>query len=424
MAAGVQQDSLVLDGAEAAIFSFGPHEGFSPPAMASLPDKYSQETETVLQRWLSFLGLHFDPFRALDAGSDPWVHAYLVDHGTFTSISTNRPSFVFAPAGGGKSAFRVRLARECRVTQRAFPVTYLVPSPAVLGGLKPDYASHLAAICAAMAGELLLEVMYRPQRFETLPPGAQVEVRHALDWNLPGRLDYFLRQLEWSGNLSPLIEAFDPTAQRLVGPPDSASIRQLCARLRDLNSQPPAPTAESRFDHLVRLAADELGFKAVYVLIDGLDAHIETSTDPRAGLMLLRPLLRRTAALSQRRIYLKYFLPEEAQAGVNALPEAWMENARCRTVRWRLASLTEVIGERLRVASGGMFCSLDAVSEPGLRNLEASLVRMAGRVPREVLAAVEQLLLVHVRRVGATGKLSREDLEELRRLRSWASRQG
>ncbi len=120
-------------------------DGFSPASSEVIPFKIMlspQETldplKNKLQEWLSQLGLSLNPFEYIDFGKDPLIPFYLIDHNQFESVSGDQPSFVFAPAGGGKTAFRVRLARECRAGsngRRIFPIVY---KPTVPGDADGD----------------------------------------------------------------------------------------------------------------------------------------------------------------------------------------------------------------------------------------------------------------------------------------------
>jgi hypothetical protein len=350
--------------------------------------------------WLKQIGLRFNPFWILEAGDDPWVPAYLVGHEAFATIWGDWPSFVFAAAGGGKTAFRVRLARACRVGQdgrRLFPIVYKVPSPAALGGLPPTLEAHLGALSQATALELLLRLVYQPTRFHKLDERGQQTVRRYLDENLPGPLDHFLAQLDTAGDLTPLTVKFDPTAEHLLNPPGPSSVRQLCVALSRL---PPAPPerrgAPARFTALLELILARLNFEAVYLLVDGVDAHAEVSADPRAGLKLIQPLLEQTHDWARKQLFPKYFLPLELQEPLRPLTQG----IKTVTIKWTREMLIEVLHERLRVASEGMFNSFDAICTPGLRDVEAELVRAARPLPREVLMLAERLLWERFNRDG------------------------
>ncbi len=381
-------------------------------------------TEKAVIKWLIQFGLKFNPFdsRFLDAGVDPQLSAYLVGHEAFVAIWGNWPSFVFAPVGGGKSAFRVRLARACRVGQdgrRIFPVIYKSPGPGDFETWPPTLNEHLYFLNQAIAVELLLELAYRPWHYLKLNRKTRQAVRHHLEANLVVSLEYLLAQLEEAGNLSPLIEDFDPTAAQLLNPPDAASIRRLCADLRALSPESPDsnPALQHsspllRFQTLTQLIKESLDYEAIYLLIDGVDAYVESANNPQASVLLIQSLLDQTHKWAGEQVYAKYFLSSELEPLILAASSpALTKIAKPTKITWTTEMLIEVLQKRLQVASQGMFNSLDAISSPDLRGTEAKLVRIAKPLPREVLVLAERMLVEHIRSAESTDKLKRADLK-------------
>ncbi|MBN1136840.1 MAG: hypothetical protein JXM73_09650 [Anaerolineae bacterium] len=391
----------------------------APPGAGRARD----ETENT-QDWLSRVGLGMtNPFRHLDAGADPELSNYLVGHDAFRAIWHDSHAVVYAPLGGGKSAFRVRLAYACRVQEdqrRIFPILYLGPQPTAV-----SIDAHLEAILKAAAHELLLALAYRPARFAALDSAGKQTVRRALDLNDPGLLSQFLPQLRRAGSLAPLVETFDPSAARLPAPARPDQVRALCDALEQT---PPAggPVAEPvpvnrRFDELINLLRNHLGYEAIYLLVDGVDAFVETGSQPQRAIAVLEPLLARMAAWRKQRVYLKLFLPVELRKLLRPLTK----RTKAVIIRWKPESLTELLRARLRAASRGQFDSLDAISGPSLRGVESALIKATPPVPRDLLALVNELIGAHVRRVGSNGDLEQADLEaalrSYRQLRSRAS---
>ncbi len=361
--------------------------------------------------WLSRMGLgEVNPFEHLDAGADPDLSKYLVRHDVFRMIWDDSPSLVFAPAGGGKSAFRVRLTYACRVEEdrrRVFPIPYLAPEPT-----SSSLNDHLAPILKSAAQELLLALVYRPERFEALGEVDRRSVRRVLDQNAPGLLRHYLPQIERAGGPAPLVEAFAPSAARLPAPPDPYDVRALCTAVERMASSRDVPPVTQRFDDMLDLLLEVLDFSAVYLLVDGVDAFLETVSDPSRAVMVLEPLLEQMAAWAEERMYLKAFLPLELRS---LLPERLTEEANVATIIWGREGLIDVLHARLRTASQGAFDSLDAVSAPSLRNAEEELLKVAPPVPRELLVLMNRLIEEHVRRRGSRGALEPEDLEAAKR---------
>jgi hypothetical protein len=359
-----------------------------------------------VQDWLSQVGLgEVNPFEHLDAGADPDLSKYLVRHDVFRIIWDDYPSLLFAPAGGGKSAFRVRLTYACRVGEderRVFPIPYLAPE---LTASSLD--EHLEAILKSAAQELFLALVYRPARFEALNGIGRLKVRRALDQNAPGLLRYYLPQVERAGGLTPLVEAFAPSAAHLPAPPSPYEVRALCAALERMPSPTDIPPVSQRFQDLLDLLLNILDFNAVYLLVDGVDAFLETVFDPTQAVAMLNPLLEQMRAWSEQGLYLKCFLPLELRS---IWPDELTKRAKFATITWGREGLIDVLHARLRTASRGAFDSLDAISAPSLRNAEVELLDIIPLIPRELLVLINRVIEEHVQRAGPTGALEPEDV--------------
>ena len=383
-------------------------------------------------RWLKDLGLHFNPFDLvyLDAGEDPQLPTYLIGHKSFAAIWQDQTSFVFAPVGGGKTAFRVRLARACRVGQdgrRVFPVIYKMPSPARFDHKNPTLEVHLAYINQAIAQELLLTLAYNPRRFFDLESKLQTKIYELLVVNLPFDLDNYLQQLLDKGTLMPLVELFDRTAERLFTLPHPEEIQNFCKGLVAASQAASGQTnsnrkksAFKRFAGLIQFLKDKLKYEAIYILVDGVDAYIEAVTKPQYSIELLKPLLNQTEPWAVKKIFVKYFLPSEFDQLITLRDLSFPgEQTRVDIVRvnWTQSMLEELIQERLRVASKGLYSSLDAICSPDLHGeIQSNLILAARvRIPREVLTLAAYLLQACFRRTQAPGRIEQIDFDVARR---------
>jgi hypothetical protein len=366
---------------------------------------------TRLGAWLDDVGLDFHPFspETLDASNDARLSTYLVSHDDFAAAWGDWVSTILAPAGGGKSAFRVRLAYAARVAEdgrRIFPVVY--PLPRAVTSLE----TYLETLTRAAAYELLLGMVYRPGRFEALKDGDQRLVRRALDHNAPG-WERFLPQLERAGGPAPLIETFDRSAARLPNSPDPRRVQALCATLREMRSDSHRPPAAERWRQLTDLLLNTLQMESVYVFIDGVDAYPETVHDPHLALAWLGPLLDQASTWADSRIFLKLFLPIELYDALwQTRPHLLTFPSKFAKIIWTPERLAEVLAARLRIASQGEYDSLDALFTPALRDIHRKLVDAARpAVPREVLVLAGRVLIEHVRRPAAGDLLEPQDLE-------------
>ncbi len=369
----------------------------------------NDKPDKKINAWFESVGLAFNPFEPLEAGTDARLSTYLVGHDAFETLRGDWPAVLFAPAGGGKSAFRVRLAYACRTGEkgrRVFPILYHLPR-----GLLP-LTDHLQKICWAAAHELLLELAWRPGWFEGLNHETRQQIRLMLDWNAPDLLDHFLPQLRAKGSPMPIVNAYDPSAAHLSNPPAPERVRALCNSLQALaggRTTPPPP--EERFEQLLNLILSKLRFRAIYILVDGIDAYPETLHSPATALSWLEPMMDRLPTWSKQAVFLKLFLPEELEDIFVHKHKLLTSQVKSTKIEWTVARLVDMLKARIQAASRGEFDSLDAVSSPGLHHIEQELASIVPPNPRELLLLANRLVQEHVRRAPPDSPLKSEDLE-------------
>lgn len=365
------------------------------------------------KRWLAELGLRFDPFQHLDSGADPHLPEYLVDHGAFGALWGDWSSYLFAPPGGGKTAFRVRLARACRIGldgRRIFPLLFRPPRPAQEGET-PDEEELFATLLREAGAGLLFQLAYQPYRLLGLPSDLQREIRLALRASLPS-LDYYILQLKDARSLEPLAEAFDPTARGLPLEPAPSSILHLCDVLSENGSQPrPTKSHEEHLGDLTTVIFQILKYESIYLLVDGADAYTQ---EPSAILRLLEPLFIRQRTWESSKIFSKFFLPDDVFPLIQQnFPQLLTEPTKSATIKWDQESLAAVIQERLYVASEGMYGSLEAISAREVPHPAEAVLAQAATppVPREMVLLAQRIFTEHLRRVGPYGWLDKQDFE-------------
>ena len=375
-------------------------------------------TERKLKWLREELGLQFDPFEHLDGGADPHLPEYLVDHGAFAALWGDWSTFLFAPPGGGKTAFRVRLMRACRVGQdgrQIFPILFRPPRPRREGEPLEESEFFNALLRDAGAG-LLFQLAYQPHRFLELSLPLRWRVRQALEATLPAPLQYYLLQLKDAGSLSPLVQAFDPTARELPSEPLPPTIRLFCEALSEngrasLKSHIFAPggSPEEQFEAFVDLLFGTLKYESVYLLVDGADAYTQV---PQFIPPMIDPLLKRLNRLEAQRVFPKFFLPDDVAPLLDR--SLLTEPTKTAIIQWDREALIAIIRERLSVASEGMYDGLDAITTSDApRPAETYLAEAVQPVvPREMLALTQRVFTEHILRVGPYGRLERRDFED------------
>jgi len=384
--------------------------------------------EDRLKKWFSQVGLNLNPFGYIDAGEDPLIPFYLIDHNQFDKVNGDQPSFVFAPAGGGKTAFRVRLARECRAGRngrRIFPIVYRPTRPGdPHENAKESVLRQKNDLLRYAARELFLHLAYYPYALDEMDASLKTSFLQTVSWDLDFPISFYLDQLKDAGNLEPILTAFDPTARSLPNPPGRDDILYLRKKLSHYIPHATKPDEEKRLDLLFDLILNQLKYEAMYILIDGVDAFPETADNPENAVLSVSWLLNNTLPWTQKRIYAKYFLPIEIRPFVTRMPAFRLLTSKSKVIiiKWDVDALSEVIRRRLQEASGGKFDSLAAVSDRALRAsgrsveeiLVADLRRHGKSSPRSLIRAVNWLFTNHAQEKQVREKLSPQDLKAVR----------
>lgn len=409
--------------------------GFPPEVPESMgpiimppPTKILDPQKSKLKEWLEQVGLKLNPFEHIDAGKDPLIPYYLVDHNQFDKVSGDQPSFVFAPAGGGKTAFRVRLARECRAGRngrRIFPIVYKPTMPSILNEDKEESERRQRTeLLRYISQELFLHLAYSPYVLDEIDPSLKASLLESISWDLEFPIRYYLNETKATGNLEPLITEFDPTARSLPNPPGKEDVEYLYEKLSRFSPGTPKPNDEKRLDIIFELILNKLKFEAIYILVDGVDAFLETVNNPERSLSTISWFLENTLSWTKKRIYVKYFLAQEIRPYMKETPAFHLLTSKSKIIiiKWDADALSEVIRQRLQEASCGKFDSLAAVSDRALRasgrSLEEELIRELKRCkkqnPRSLIRAANWLLTDHVQDTRASEKLSPQDLTAAR----------
>lgn len=391
------------------------------------PQETLDPLKNKLQEWLSQVGLELNPFEYIDAGKDPLIPFYLIDHEQFDKVSGDQPAFVFAPAGGGKTAFRVRLTRECRAGRngrRIFPIVYKPIEPHDSEDKVSSALHQRTELLRYASQELFLHLAYYPYALDEMDSTLRRVVLQTISWDLDFPILYYLNQMKEAGSLEPIITAFDPTARSLPNPPSRDDIHYLYRKLSRYTPDIEKPDDENRIEVLFDLILNKLKFEAIYILIDGVDAFLETANSPEQALKTTSWLLDNALIWAKKSVYVKYFLPNELHPIVMATPAFHLLTSMSKIIiiKWDADALSEVIRQRLQEASGGKFDSLAAVSDRALRasrrSLEEALIAELRRYkrlsPRSLIRAVNWLFANHVQDERVREKFTPQDLTAVR----------
>ena len=351
----------------------------------------------LVNAWLKNVGLRFNPFLYLESAADPHLLQYTVIHEGLARVWEPGDALIFAPVGGGKTALRLYATwNSLRSLYTFFAIPYVLP--AHWDTLPPsDFAAHGRALMVAAARTVLTIFLTFPQRFLRLSIAAQRDLSALLRTMLPD-LDWTMAQWQegpWEvalanllppalrgGFLSPAWQQLDAVSGRLADQAPAA------------NNLPPL----SALQELFNILHNHFGYQSIHILVDGVDAYFETNrkNGERTGRYWLGRWLTGFRQHFRAPIYTKVFVPEMLHPDFTAheMESAWP----VARLQWTPNMLTEMIRQRLYVASQGRFDSLDALADIGLDDLDRRLAQMASpATPRETLWLVNNLFIAHCR---------------------------
>jgi hypothetical protein len=264
---------------------------------------------------------------------------------------------------------------------------------------------------------MLLVLAYRPERFLRLDDLVRQKLAFTLQATLRRELLRDLRQLGRTGDLAAWHKRLDRHFPHLEQPSPQA-LQHLCADLIAILEQPggQAWTPPDALNSLFNLAREALHFRAVYVMVDGLDATESTVTQPDLAAQWLDALLEKAPNWRKQGVVLKCFLPAEIAHSVDKrIVKKRLAHSVFTTARleWSPALLAELIRSRMFVASEGRLQSLSALFDESLLDVDELLAGAARPLPRDVIQLTQRVLVQARQRLeGHVGLLSRVDVED------------
>ncbi len=374
--------------------------------------------------WLGHFGFNFDPFEHLEASQDPHLNRYLIGHEAFSVSWSETPALVFSPPGGGKTALRIYAARACWTGGggfQPFPIHYHLPTYFK----KSDFSTleeHLEQIVHSGAHALFLALTYYPLIFLKAPQSLQRQLAQFVSTWIPN-LDYYLDILCTEKQPDRVAAQLDRSYQ-LHQAPDPSLLDLMRETLEKQLAESPAPISlsiQKVFEKLTAWITEDLGFRAVYLLLDGVDGFPELAKSPGFAAQSLVNLFASAPDWTSSRIFVKGFLPLEMRGHLFArLENQWPAFAQVE-LQWTEAMLADMIRRRVYAATDGEFASLGAVSAlPTVQDLELELARAVNPLPREALKLVGQVLFEYETRWKENPKAEKRiQVEDIERATDW-----
>ena len=352
--------------------------------------------------WLTHFGFRFDPFEYLEASADPNLNRYLIGHDAFSAAWSETPALIFSPPGGGKTALRIYTFRACWTGAggyQPFPIHYHLPHYFKKGDFS-TLEEHLEQIVHSGAHALFLAFAYYPLIFLKATPSLQRQLAQFI-FNWIPNINYYLDILRSEGQPDAVAAQLDRSYQ-LHQPPDPSLLALMIETLGKYLEEERSPISlsiQKVFEQLTKWIKKDLGFRAVYLLLDGVDGFPELAKSPGFAAQSLFNLFANATAWSQEKIFVKGFLPLEILDHLQTrLKGNWSSFAQVE-LKWDAPMLAEMLRRRVYAAVDGEFASLGAVSAlPAGQDLELELSRVVPSLPREALVLITRILFEYQER--------------------------
>ncbi len=351
--------------------------------------------------WLDHFGFRFDPFEHLEASADPNLNRYLIGHEAFSAAWGETPALIFSPPGGGKTALRIYTARASWTGAggyQPFPIHYHLPryfekvSFSIL-------EEHLKQIVYSGSHALFLAFAYYPLIFLKAPSTLQKKMmQFLLNW-IPN-IEYYLEILR-SGQPDQVAMQLNRSYQ-LHQAPDTSLLSLMCETMESYLKEQASSVSLSIhhvFEQLMTWLIQDLGFRSVYLLLDGVDGFPELARIPGFAAQSLFDLFAFAPAWTAKHIQVKGFLPLEMRDHVQKRLKAEWSQFSVVELKWNETMLADTLHRRVYAAVDGEFSSLGAVSAiPTVQDLELELARSIYPLPREMLVLVNRILFEYEQR--------------------------
>lgn len=366
-----------------------------------------------VNRWLQEdLGLNFNPFEYLESSKDPKLAYYLADHGVFNELLAPTNIVLVAPRGGGKTAFRVRLAYECRTRyggKNILPLVLRSPGPA--WSIQPD--SLYRWLNWTLALEILFQFAYRPYEYSVIDSMVKAKLSNFVHKYFPS-VDTMVEMMTEQQSLDPLIDYLDPAMRELPGQPLPGSIADFLSEWRAFEPALDDNSPEVDWNTITDFLLNDLNYDYVYILVDGVD-------DWPVGDKQRFELLQWVDLQNAAKIYAKYFIPREIDLGSLEKYKNILTNVTAyHIIKWDLESLQQVVRQRISAASSGTFDAFSALGDDDFpKGIEQQLAKVIKpSIPREILLLSQSIFTQHLQRSGPNGLLSRADVDNAIKLYS------
>ncbi len=348
------------------------------------------------------LGFINHPFAKTNADEEPRLAEYFVPPPFFDSVigdpETPNSSIVFAPRGGGKTAQR-RMVEDAAGANKVLAVTYdrfEFGSGDKVSNVTLQY--HLRNIIVRILISYLSYLADYPKLLENLDKGKRQALSIFVHSYLGDMTGASFQEIV--NELKSLPEKFKEFWKRHVGVLESVVNILLKKYGLETIDLPEFKQEEKKLQDTYKYQLESLrdvvcnlGFKAIYILLDKLDETEQTGNDPEATYHLLRPLIRDLELLGFEGYAFKFFLWDKIEPYYRT--DARPDRVHQYQLTWKMPTLQEVLAARLRAFSDGKVETFKSLlsKEPDY-DIDSALCLLANGSPRNLIRICEKIYAV------------------------------
>lgn len=320
----------------------------------------------AVNQFLKKVGFTADPFESTNAEHEPHLADYFVPPPYFTAVmgdaSHPRSDVILAPRGSGKTAQR-RMIEDASVDSGLLCITYDVfdlPTGSKLADV--DLAFHLRNICRRLLIGILLALEEDPFRADSLSKHQKELLKLLVETRLGS-----VSAAEFKEGIDSVKSLGNKVNDlwRKYGGVVAAGLQALMAKAGMGNVNIPDDLALSvkrdddlryQFSQLIMIARN-IGFEAVYILVDRVDETQLTAADAGATFELISPLVTDLTTLETAGVGFKLFLWDQIGAAYRE-KGGRPDRVQIHELEWTVSELRDLLGRRLSSFSAGQVTSL------------------------------------------------------------------
>ena len=354
------------------------------------------------QQFLRSLGFVDDPFAHTNADDEDRLPEYFVRPPYFAEVFGDpiapKSFFVFAPRGGGKTAQRIMMEKQCAQND-VLSITYVDFDFFPVASAKDiTLELHVRRILGAGWLGILASLYDDSDRVSKLSQASRSIVAERL-FTYVSQMNY----AQYSSTLSSLkgrFERFKEDHSTITGTVSYLvnAVWKVIFRTEMPSHNSGSNSSESRqfyakheLEILIQIAK-EIGYLSVYVLVDRVDESELTGNNPLDSFILIQPIVRSLKTLETPGLGFKFFLWDAIEPHFKDVGRD--DRVASRRLEWTHDKLSELLRKRLLAYSSSSKWRLDQIGESmSPFNIDELVIMFANESPRDLIRICRKIVV-------------------------------